>query len=106
MAAPADVVGVENGKPHDPAVRDGDAAVALGGKEGTPAFQMCIRDRPSVIQIVGAALKQEHGALPLPQSLPHPGVGAHIIVGQRFHVGSVIGVADQLGQIGAVRVSL
>ena len=40
MAAPADVVGVENVKPHDPAVRDGDAAAALGGKEGTPAFSV------------------------------------------------------------------
>ena len=61
--------------------------------------------QPSVVQIVGTALKQEHGALSLPQSLPHTGVGAHIIVGQRFHIGSVVGVADQLGQIGAVGVA-
>ena len=40
MAAPTNVVGVENVKPHDPAVRDGDAAAALGGKEGTPAFSV------------------------------------------------------------------
>ena len=51
VAAPADVVGMENVKPHDPAVSDGDAAVALGRKESTPASlikKLFLRERDAL----------------------------------------------------------
>ena len=51
VAAPADVVGMENVKSHDPAVSDGDAAVALGRKESTPASlikKLFLRERDAL----------------------------------------------------------
>ena len=51
VAAPADVVGMENVKSHDPAVCDGDAAVALGRKESTPASlikKLFLRERDAL----------------------------------------------------------
>ena len=51
MAAPTNVVGMENVKSHDPAVCDGDAAAALGRKESTPASlikKLFLRERDAL----------------------------------------------------------